>query len=81
MLPGLSDAGVIRAVQYSGCEAITVSALAKRSLLRAGIEYSDSLVAREIARIDSLYFSNGFIGVEVVVDTSVTPGGDAVRLA
>jgi len=81
MLPGPSGAGVIRTVQYSGYEAISASELARQSLLRAGVEYSDSLASGEVARIDSLYFSNGFIGAQVRVDTSVSPAGVDVRLA
>jgi len=81
MLPCFSEAGVIRAVRYSGFEAISASELARRSPLRAGAEYSDSLVSFEVARVDSLYFSNGFIGARVRVDTSVSPDGIDVRLA
>jgi len=81
MLPGFSEAGVIRTVRYSGFEAISASELARRSPLRAGIEYSDSLVSCEVVRIDSLYFSNGFIGAQVRVDTSVSTDGVDVRLA
>jgi outer membrane protein insertion porin family len=80
MLPCISEAGVIRAVRYTGCEAISASALAKRSLLRAGVAYADSLASLEAVRVDSLYFANGFVGAEVAVDTSVTPSGVEVRL-
>ena len=81
MLPCLSEAGVIRTVRYEGCEAIPASKLARQSLLRAGEEYSDSLAMREVARVDSLYFSNGFVGANVRADTSVSPRGVDVRLA
>lgn len=81
MLPGFSEAGVIRAVRYSGYEAISASELARHSLLRAGIEYSDSLVSGEVVRIDSLYFSYGFVGAQVRVDTSASPDGVDIRLA
>jgi outer membrane protein insertion porin family len=80
MLPCISEAGVISSVRYAGCEAIPASALAKRSLLRAGIEYSDSLATREAVRIDSLYFASGFVGARVAVDTSAAPGGVEVRV-
>ncbi|MCX5752410.1 MAG: hypothetical protein NTW97_02055, partial [Candidatus Krumholzibacteria bacterium] len=80
LLPGFTEAGVIRAVRYSGFDALSASELAGRSLLRAGIRYSDSLASCEVARIDSLYFSNGFIGAEVGVDSSVSAEGVDVRL-
>jgi outer membrane protein insertion porin family len=80
MVPGFSGAGVIRAVHYSGFDAISASELAKQSLLRAGIRYSDSLVSNEVVRIDSLYFSYGFIGAQVRADTSVSPTGVDIRL-
>jgi outer membrane protein assembly factor BamA len=80
MLPGFSEAGVIRAVRYSGCEAISASELARRSPLRAGAAYSDSLVSGEVVRVDSLYFSNGFVGARVRVDTSASPDGVDVLL-
>ena len=81
MLPGFSEAGVIRAVRYSGFDAISAAELARQSLLRAGAEYSDSLVSSEVVRVDSLYFSIGFVGARVKADTSVSSGGVDIHLA
>ena len=80
MLPGFSGAGVIRSVSYSGFEAISASELAGRSLLRAGAAYSDSLLSGEVARIDSVCFSYGFIGAAVRADTSVSRDSVDIRL-
>ena len=81
MLPGIASAGAIRAVRYSGCAAISDSELARQSVLRAGAEYSDSLASYEVVRIDSIYFSRGFIGVRVLVDTAASPEGVDVGIA
>ena len=81
MLPCFIEAGPIRAVRYTGSEAISASELERRSPLRAGAEYSDSLVSLEVARVDSIYFANGFVGAAIRVDTSVSPEGVDVRMA
>jgi outer membrane protein insertion porin family len=80
LLSGLTEAGVIRSVRYSGAAAISDAELAKRSLLRTGEAYSDSLVSHEAARIDSLYFSIGFVGAQVSIDTSAAADGVDVLL-
>jgi len=74
-------AGVIRAVSYPGARAISASELKKRGLLHEGLMYSDSLVSMEVIRVDSLYFSMGYPGVDIQVDTSASGGGIDVRFA
>ena len=81
MLPRFTAAGVIRSVRYTGFDAVPSSDLSGRSLLRAGVEYSDSLVSQEVARIDSLYFLYGFVRMPIGVDTVAAPNGVEVRFA
>ena len=81
MLSGLPQAAVVRSVRYTGFDALPASALSERSLIRPGVEYSDSLYSQEIVRIDSLYFSYGFVRMPVSIDTSVSPDGVEVRLS
>lgn len=80
MLPVSPLAGVIRAASYPGARVISASELEKRSLLRVGVAYSDSLVSMEVVRVDSLYFSMGYPGVEIQVDTSASVAGIDIRL-
>jgi len=48
---------------------ISATQIARGSLLRPGVPFSDSLVAQEVARIDSLYFSIGVLSVGMRADT------------
>ena len=77
--PVSPEAGVIRSVSYRGASVISSAALESQSLLRTGAAYSDSLVSMEVVRVDSLYFSDGYLGVDVRADTSSTRGGIDVR--
>lgn len=79
-LSGPAAADAVRSVRYEGASAISAGNLAKGSLLREGGAYADSLASIEAARIDSLYFSAGFVGARVSVDTSAGPGGIDVLL-
>ncbi len=81
ILSGRAEAGAIRSVRFAGADAISASALAKGSVLRAGAAYTDSLGSNEAARIDSLYFSAGFVGARVSVDTSAAGDGVDVLVA
>lgn len=82
VLPSVSPlAGVIRSVAYQGARAISVQALERESILHIGSQYSDSLVSLEVARIDSLYFSNGYLRIDVQMDTSAADGGVDIRFA
>jgi outer membrane protein assembly factor BamA len=80
MLSGPTEAEVIRSVRREGASAISAADLAKGSFLRAGAAYADSLASNEAARIDSLYFSIGFVGARVRVDTSAAADGVDVLL-
>ena len=80
LLPASPLAGVIRSVSISGARAITLSVLQGNSLLRAGLAYSDSLVSLEVARVDSVYFSRGYLGVDIQSDTSMSGEDIEVRL-
>jgi outer membrane protein insertion porin family len=80
-LCGTCEAGLIGSVSYRGASAVSAQMLGQRSLLRTGAVYSDSLVSMEVIRIDSLYFSNGYLGVDVRPDTSVSGRGIDVTFA
>jgi outer membrane protein insertion porin family len=79
-IPASALGGAIRTVSYSGTRVISSSELAGRSLLRAGVAYSDSLVSLEIVRVDSIYFSRGYLDVDIQQDTSASTEGIDVRL-
>ena len=70
--------GPIGTVSFRGAEAFSAVDLAHGTFLRSGAVYSDSLLDREIARIDSLYFSRGLLAVRTTVDTIAT--GDNVDI-
>jgi len=71
----------IASVRFTGARAVPASALERESLLRKGLVYSDSLLASELSRVDSVYFAAGRLAVAVEVDTARTGGGIAVSLA
>jgi outer membrane protein assembly factor BamA len=81
MLPTSPRAASIRSVTYSGAVVIPASELMRQSLLREGLAYSDSLVSLEVIRVDSLYFSIGYLAAEVRPETSVSDTIVDVRLA
>ena len=76
-----SRAGMIRARSFSGAQAISTAELEKGSYLLPGSAYSDSLLSRELGRIDSLYFSRGRLAVELEADTVVSQNGIEVLIA
>jgi outer membrane protein assembly factor BamA len=79
-LPSVSlHARVICSVSYRGTRVISVQALERESVLRKGSQCSDSLLSLEIVRIDSLYFSSGYLGIDVQTDTSASDCGVDVR--
>jgi len=75
-----TDAAPIASVRFTGARAVSPSALERGSLLKKGTAYSDSLLALELVRVDSLYFASGRLAVGVEVDTSRTRNGIEVRL-
>jgi outer membrane protein assembly factor BamA len=80
MRPVSSEARVIHSVSYRGASVISAAQIESQTLLRAGAAYSDSLVSMEIVRVDSLYFSHGYLAVEILSDTSTARGGIDVAL-
>jgi outer membrane protein assembly factor BamA len=64
-----AGAGVIKRVRLSGFNIFDKESVSDLSFLKEGEEYSDSLVEREINRLDSLYFSIGRLTAEISVDT------------
>jgi outer membrane protein insertion porin family len=60
---------VIGTVTYDTGGELPASALAGESLLREGAPLSDSLLAAELVRLDSLLFSYGRLGAAITVDT------------
>ncbi|MBN1163520.1 MAG: hypothetical protein JXB45_03000 [Candidatus Krumholzibacteriota bacterium] len=70
----------IARVRWTGARLFGADELEEGSYLRSGAFYSDSLLQRELGRIDSLYFSQGWLSVEAVVDTGVTNGSVDIRI-
>jgi len=68
-------AGVIGKVTFVGCEKLPCSELSNGTLLRAGLEFSEELLKREMTRVDSIYFSRGFLQAVVSFNTSSTSEG------
>lgn len=73
-------AGSIRSIVFEGNLVLSTSELRRETLLRESAEVSDSLLMREIARIDSLYFSLGYLDVRVSADTLISEELVDVRL-
>lgn len=82
LLPAASLAAggsVLRGVRFEGTSVVSASELGRGSLVRAGSPYSDSLVSLEVARIDSIYFSRGYLSASVAADTVAGADGTALR--
>jgi outer membrane protein assembly factor BamA len=73
-----SAAVKISDVRWKGPALLDAGDLARDSYLSQDAELTDSLLGLELGRIDSLYFSLGFLGVRASVDTTVI--GRAVRI-
>jgi outer membrane protein assembly factor BamA len=70
---------VVRRVIYPEESVVPVQELSRGSLIVSGTAFSDSLLRKELVRIDSLYFSYGFLGASVAVDTFHSNGDIDVR--
>lgn len=79
LLVAPSDAREIREVTLTGAEVLGAGRIREGSYLRRGSVYSDSLLDRELSRVDSLYFSYGFLEARFTVDTVRT--GERVDVA
>lgn len=64
-----SAARDIRETTFTGIDALEAGGIRGGSCLRRGAAYSDSLLDRELVRVDSLYFSYGFLETRFTVDT------------
>jgi outer membrane protein insertion porin family len=73
-----SNAATIRSANYAGSHVLPASQLARGSYLKSGAAFSDSLLSLEVNRIDSLYFSRGYLAVDIDADTSSSRGGITV---
>ncbi len=68
--PGNAYGGeVVGTVSFNGAAVFSRNELGEGSLLGRGAVFSDSLLDLELARIDSLYFSQGWLGAAYTVDT------------
>ncbi len=74
------SSSVIRSVAVAGNSAISTAEIERGSHLLPGVEFSDSLISLEVARIDSLYFSIGILAVRIAADTALSADGVALRL-
>lgn len=72
--------GPVAKVTYKGMDMIPEGEIRSGTLLERGSVFSDSLLGRELSRIDSLYFSYGLLAAEFSVDTFLVKGGIDVRL-
>lgn len=59
----------VGSVTYDGGDLVPATAAGEGGYLVAGVVYSDSLLRRELVRLDSLYFSYGLLAATVTVDT------------
>ncbi|MBN2185436.1 MAG: hypothetical protein JW746_08925 [Candidatus Krumholzibacteriota bacterium] len=73
-----SQAQVISKVEWIGADLIDREELSSASLLSRGAILTQNLMRLELARIDSIYFSHGFLAVEMEVD--IVPSNDAVAV-
>lgn len=63
------EGSVVGSVRFSAGETVPASLLAGGSFLEEGVAFSDSLLERELVRLDSLYFSYGLLAATVTIDT------------
>ncbi len=63
------EGSIVGSVRFSAGETVPASFLVGGSFLKENIVFSDSLVERELVRLDSLYFSYGFLAAAVTIDT------------
>lgn len=71
----------IGAVGYVGFERLDRGRVAAGTLLRPGTAFTDRLLSRELARIDSLLVSEGLLGAEVQVDSLMRDGAAELFVA
>jgi len=69
LISTLAFSGEVRKLEYVGCEAIPCETIQEGSLIVMGSELLSNVLKREVARIDSLYFSFGYLDASVCVDT------------
>ncbi len=69
LLTGRAGSETIAGVIYSGMEWLNGEQLQGNSLLKEGKSYSDSLLRREVSRLDSMYFNQGLLDWKVSIDT------------
>ena len=73
-----SQAQVISGVEWAGADRIGAEELSSGSLLKRGAVLTDGLLQLEMARVDSVYFSRGYLAVELGI--GIEPSGDAVAV-
>jgi len=71
--------GTVERVFFTGCREVPCDVLSGGSLLAEGMVLSGDVLGNEIARIDSIYFSKGFLETEVEVDTTSGKNGITVH--
>ncbi len=73
-----SRAQVISGVEWAGADRIGVEELSSGSFLKRGAALTEDLMRLEMARVDSVYFSRGYLAVEL--DIGLLHSGDAVAV-
>ena len=76
-----SQAQVISKVEWLGVDLIDREELISESYLDRGTIFTENLMKLELARVDSVYFSHGFLAVELEVDLLPVDDAVAVRLS
>jgi len=80
LLPATAHASdVIGEVTYTGMRIVPLRELERGALLEGAV-YSDSVLERELVRIDSLCFSYGLLAAAVTVDTFAADRGVAIAI-
>ena len=74
-LSAISSARTVVNVNYIGAEKVGVDILRRGALLSPGTGFSVEMIKEEIARLDSIYFSYGYCGASIKVDTTSSDSG------
>ncbi|MBN2071445.1 MAG: hypothetical protein JW814_08310 [Candidatus Krumholzibacteriota bacterium] len=64
----------IRKVEWRGSDLVASNELVSETFLRRGEILTERMIEMELARIDSIYFSHGLLGVEIEIDTLLSGG-------
>lgn len=68
------EGSVVGSVRYAAGETVPASMLEGGSFLTEDVAFSDSLLERELVRLDSLYFSYGLLAATMTIDTVRSAG-------